>query len=91
VLSLVLLFCAGFLHLAYAAMTQTLVQLEAPAEVRGRVVGLYATSAHGLISFSGVTVGFGASLIGIHWALGASAAILLVVASALYIRAPKYR
>ena len=88
-LALVLLFCAGFLHLAYSAMTQTLVQLEAPAEIRGRVIGLYSTSAHGLISFSGVTVGFGASLVGIHWSLALSAAALLIVAAALLLASPR--
>src|SRR5688572_13932424 len=50
-----LLFVAGFLHLAFVAMAQTLVQLHAPPEIRGRVIGLYAMSSQGLRAFSGVT------------------------------------
>ena len=60
------LFVAGFLSLAFQAMTQTLVQLNAPAEIRGRVLGLYNMSSLGLRAFSGVTVGFAGSVIGIH-------------------------
>jgi hypothetical protein len=31
------------------------------------------------MTFSGITVGFGGSLVGIHWSLGLSAAVLLAV------------
>jgi hypothetical protein len=40
-LALALLFTAGFFELAFNAMAQTLVQLDAPAEIRGRVIGLF--------------------------------------------------
>ena len=78
-LALLLLFAAGFLELAFFAMAQTLVQINAPAQVRGRVIGLFVMSALGLRAFSGITVGLGGSLIGIHWALALSAATLLVI------------
>ena len=78
-LALALLFAAGFLELAFFAMAQTLVQVNAPAQVRGRVIGLFAMSALGLRAFSGLTVGLGGSLIGIHWSLAISAAVLLVI------------
>jgi len=78
-LALLLLFAAGFLELAFFAMAQTLVQVNAPAQVRGRVIGLFAMSALGLRAFSGLTVGLGGSLIGIHWSLAISAAVLLVI------------
>jgi len=78
-LAVALLFAAGFLELAYNAMAQTLVQLHAPPAIRGRVIGLYAMSALGMRSFSGVTVGLGGSLIGIHASLALSAAALLVL------------
>ena len=60
-------------------MAQTLVQVNAPAQVRGRVIGLFAMSALGLRAFSGLTVGLGGSVIGIHWSLAISAAVLLVI------------
>ncbi len=84
-LSLGLLFAAGFLNLAYSAMAQTLVQLHAPDRLRGRVIGLYNTSFHGMRAFSGVTVGMGGSLIGIHWSLALSAAVLLLIAFGLLV------
>ncbi len=78
-LALALLVAAGFLNLAFNAMTRTLVQLNAPAAIRGRLIGVYNMSDLGLRSFSGVTVGFGGSLIGIHWSLGLSAMTLILV------------
>jgi MFS family permease len=78
-LALALLFCAGFLELSFNAMAQTLVQVHAPAEIRGRVIGLFAMSSLGLRAFSGLTVGLGGAAIGIHWSLGLSAAALLAL------------
>jgi MFS family permease len=86
-LALALLFVAGFLELAFNAMAQTLVQLRAPAPIRGRVIGLYAMSGLGMRTFSGVSVGLGGSLLGIHWALGASAGALLVLTAILFFAA----
>jgi len=82
-LALALLFAAGFLELAFFAMAQTLVQVNAPAQVRGRVIGLFAMSALGLRAFSGLTVGLGGSVIGIHWSLAISAMCLFAVVTAL--------
>src|SRR5262249_60854440 len=65
ILSLVLLFAAGFLNLAFGAMAQTLVQLHAPGAIRGRVIGLFGTSFNGMRAFSGITVGLAGSLIGV--------------------------
>jgi MFS family permease len=78
-LALALLFLVGFVELSFNAMAQTLVQLHAPAHLRGRVIGLYSMSNLGLRTFSGITVGLGGSLVGIHWSLAMSAALLLVV------------
>lgn len=82
-LSVALLFVGGFMHLAYSSMAQTLVQLNAPPESRGRVIGLYNMSALGLMTFSGITVGIGGSFLGIHWSLGLSAAALAATAMSL--------
>ena len=82
--SVALLFCAGVLNLAFMSMAQTLVQLQAPAQLRGRLIGLFNTSSNGLKAFSGVTVGVVGGLIGVHWSLALSAMILLAVTIALF-------
>jgi MFS family permease len=78
-LALALLFVAGFVELSCNAMAQTLVQLEAPAEMRGRAIGVFNMFAMGMRTFSGVTVGLVGARIGIHGSLAASAAALFVV------------
>jgi hypothetical protein len=78
-LALALLFTAGFLNLSYNSMTQALVQLSAPAAIRGRVIGLYAVARNGLQTFSGITVGMVGGVIGIHMSLALSALVLLVL------------
>lgn len=78
-IALGLLFAVGFLELSFNAMAMTLVQLNAPAHIRGRVIGLYTMSALGLRAFSGVTVGVVGGMIGIHWSLTLSAMVLLGV------------
>ncbi len=81
--ALLFLFLAGLLNLAFLSMTQTLVQLEAPVNLRGRLIGLYNMSAQGLRSFSGITVGFFGAVVGIHWSLGLSTLVVLAIAIAL--------
>jgi len=83
-LSVALLFCAGFLNLAFMSMAQTLVQLQAPTKLRGRLIGLFNTSNNGLKAFSGLTVGVVGGLVGVHWSLALSAMILLAVTIALF-------
>jgi MFS family permease len=83
-LSLALLFVAGFLELSFNTMAQTLVQLNAPAAIRGKVIGVYFMSFLGLKSFSGVFIGIGGGIVGIHWSLGASAVLLLFCVLALW-------
>ena len=84
VLSIVLLFVAGFVELSFYSMAQTLVQLRAPVDIRGRVIGVYSMSALGMRMFSGVTIGVLGAAIGIHWSLAASAVSLLVVVVVLF-------
>ena len=82
-LALMLLFIAGFVELAFSAMAQTLVQLNAPAAIRGRVIGLFSMSSLGLRAFAGVTVGLLGGVIGIHWSLAISAVAFLILAGAM--------
>lgn len=83
-LALVLLLLAGIFNLAFFSMAQTLVQLEAPPNLRGRLIGLFHMSSNGLRAFSGVTVGVLGGIIGVHWSLGLSAMALLAVTIALF-------
>jgi MFS family permease len=82
-LALILLFVAGFLDLSFNSMAQALVQLSAPAPIRGRVIGVFSMAANGLRTFSGLTVGMLGGIIGIHGSLSLSAALLLVTLGGL--------
>jgi hypothetical protein len=82
-LALGFLFAAGFLELSFNAMAQSLVQLNAPLDMRGRVIGLFNMASLGLRAFSGISVGLLGSAIGIHWSLGLSALAAMMVAGAL--------
>ena len=66
-------------------MAQTLVQIYAPIDLRGRLIGLYNMSAQGLRTFSGVFVGLLGSYIGIHWSLGLSTGAVLLVTLILFV------
>ena len=83
-LSLMLLFCAGVFNLTFYSMAQTIVQLLAPAPLRGRLIGLFSMASMGLRAFSGVTVGVVGGLIGVHWSLALSAMALLAVTVVLF-------
>ena len=67
-------------------MAQTIVQMNAPFEIRGRVIGLFNMSAMGMRAGAGITVGLMGGLIGIHWSLAISALCLILVTGALYRR-----
>src|SRR5262249_15784346 len=85
--AIVLLFAAGFFELSFNTMAQALVQLNAPGDRRGRVVGLFNMAGLGMRAFSGITVGLAGAAIGIHWSLALSAAVLLAVLLVLHRRA----
>jgi len=84
-LALGFLLAAGFLELSFNAMAQSLVQLDAPLDKRGRVIGLFNMASLGLKTFSGISVGLLGSLIGIHWSLGLSAIAAMLVAGVLLV------
>jgi hypothetical protein len=83
-LALLLLCAAGFLELAFNSMCQALVQINAPAAIRGRVLGVFAMSSNGMRLFSGILVGLGGVVLGIHGSLALSAAALLCAIGAMY-------
>jgi MFS family permease len=85
VLSLVLLLSAGLFNLASQSIGQTLVQLLAPPEKRGRLIGVYHMSSAGLRAGSGITIGLVGNLIGVHWSLGLSATTLALIVLVLLV------
>lgn len=56
--ALAALFLAGFFELSFSSTTQALVQMHAPVEIRGRVLGLFSMASSGLRTFSGVVGSF---------------------------------
>ncbi len=75
-LAVAMLVVSGAANLAAMSISQTVVQLLAPPEKRGQVIGVYGMSASGLRIGSGFTVGLMAGVLGAHFALGLSAAVL---------------
>jgi len=73
-----LLVVGGVANLAAMSITQTVVQMRAPREKRGQVVGLYGVGANGMRLGSGFTVGLFGALVGLRVSLGLSAAALCV-------------
>jgi len=81
-----LLVAAGVFSIAFTSMAQTIVQLLAPAQLRGRLVGLFNTAMLGLRAGAGLTIGIAGSFIGVRLSLALSALAVLVVAVALFAR-----
>jgi MFS family permease len=75
-MAVALLLIGGIANLASMSITQTVVQLLAPAADRGRVVGLWGVSANGLRAGSGFTVGLVGAAVGLPASLAFSAAAL---------------
>ena len=82
-IAVVCLFLSGVFRLAFSAMAQTIVQLEAPTNIRGKALGLFSTAQMGLQVGSGFTVGVLGAVIGVHWSLGLSGLALAVGTLAL--------
>jgi MFS family permease len=77
-IAVALLVVAGFVELSFNSMAQALVQLNAPAHMRGRIVGVFVMSSLGMRTFSGVSVGVVGAVIGVHYSIALAACILLV-------------
>jgi MFS family permease len=68
----------GIANLAALSITQTVVQVRAPREKKGQVVGVYGIGANGMRIGSGITVGLAGAALGLRPALGWSSAALCV-------------
>ena len=80
-----ILMLAGAFNVAYTSMAQTLVQLLAPRELRGRIVGLFNTSIMGLRAGSGFTIGIVGAFIGVELSLTLSATMVVLIALGLLV------
>jgi MFS family permease len=88
-MAVALLLVAGFVELSFNSMAQTLVQLNAPAQIRGRVIGVFMMAALGGRTFSGLTVGVLGALIGVHYSLALSAVVLFLLILVLFSTQPR--
>ena len=87
--AITILAVAGMLNITFTSMAQTIVQMVAPPQARGSIVGLFNTAVLGLRAGSGVTVGVLGALINVHWSLALSAAAVVVTAAVLLAREPR--
>jgi len=78
VVAALLLVVGGAANLATMSITQTVVQMLAPREKRGQVVGLYGVGANGMRLGSGFTVGLFGAVVGLRVSLGLSASAMCV-------------
>jgi MFS family permease len=72
-----LLVVGGVANLAALSIAQTVVQLRAPREKKGQVIGVYGVGANGMRIGSGFTVGLFGAVVGLRTALGLSSAALV--------------
>jgi len=84
-LSIAALIVAGASSLTAASTSQTIVQLEAPPERRGRFVGAAGMTAQGFQAGSGILIGVLAGGLGVAGGVATAATALLVCAIALLI------
>jgi MFS family permease len=83
--SIAALVIAGVATIASGSISQTVVQLDAPPERRGRFLGAYGMTSMGLRVGSGVMIGGLGALVGVPLAVGIDAALLTLIAIALLV------
>ena len=79
-LSIVLMALAGWGVISMAATTNTIIQLNVPDVLRGRVMSVYTTVFAGTVPFGGLFAGAVAGVAGVAVALALGGAIALVAA-----------
>jgi MFS family permease len=84
--ALTLLVLAGVFNIAFQSMSQTLVQLLAPSNIRGRVVGVFTMAMLGLRAGSGLMVGLLGTVIGVRYSLAISSLAVVLIAAGLLAR-----
>ena len=85
-LAIALLVLAGVFNIAFTSMAQAVVQILAPENVRGRIVGLFNTAILGMRAGSGLTVGVLGTFVGVRLSLMYSALVVVLITCALFAR-----
>lgn len=91
VVGLGLLFLSGLFQLVSGSMMSTMIQLETPGQMRGRVMSLSTVTYQGFSPFGGLFIGGLAGAIGTPQAVGLSAALCAAVAVVAFIAVPVVR
>ncbi len=89
-LSLFILFLVGIVEMVARTINQTLVQLLAPDELRGRILGIYMLD-RGMKPLGGFLMGAGASLLGAPLTLALGAGVCMFVVLSLLLRSSRIR
>jgi len=90
-LSLIIMFFVGFSFVLQNALANTLLQLIAPDEMRGRVMGLYTMSFQTMMRLGGLQAGLVADWIGAGLSVAIGAGISLVYGLFVALRYPAIR
>jgi MFS family permease len=90
-LSIAALFVVGLTAILFSTMVSTMLQLESPAQMRGRVMSLLTITMQGLNPFGAVLVGAFATVVGTPAAIATGAIILALVGVASLAGAPSVR
>jgi len=90
-LSLALLLGIGASGTAFGATNQTILQLEVPQWLRGRVMSLNAVTAIGMSQFGGFLVGAAATRLGTPAAVALGSIVVAVATSSIYAAQPGLR
>jgi predicted MFS family arabinose efflux permease len=91
VLSVVLMLFVGMSHVFQNAMANTLLQLNAPNQLRGRVMSLYSLVSHGMTHLGGLQAGLTADWVGAPLSIGMGAGFSLLYGCFIALRYRKVR
>jgi predicted MFS family arabinose efflux permease len=91
ILSLLLMVLAGMVQVFQNALANTLLQITAPDQLRGRVMSQYSLVTQGMHHLGGLQAGFVADWIGAPLSVGIGAAISLFYGIFVFFRYPRVR
>ena len=90
VVSIVALTMVGFCQLGERALTNTVIQMDTPQNLLGRVLSLFFMD-RGLWSLGSLIIGGSAAVIGIEWTFAVCGLVCTVAASFLLVLSRRYR